>query len=223
MVVKMIHLIDNENLINYNFPMVDEEIINSKKYQGAFPNDIIDIHSVEQINLKVNRRKKEILEIRQIEEISTSIMFKPDVFESGDVIIVFSFISISQNLVEVLKTILDLIENGVRLISLYENFDSMEDSSINLINSLPYLLSFEEINNEFNKRKQLAGFKNAKKRGVQIGKKSYSTDDLPMFYKYYEQWKSKHITKTEFALLLNVSRPTLNRLIEKAKNELKLE
>ena len=219
MVIKMIHLIDNENLLDYNFPPVDEEIINNKRYQGAFPDDKIEMHSVEQINLKLNRRTKKILEIRQIDEISISEMYKPYRFEFGDVVIIYSFISISQNLVDALKNIIDLVKHGVRVISLYENFDSMKDESIDLVNAFPFLERFEEINNEFNKRKQYAGFKYARETGVHIGKKSYSTDDFPMFYTYYKQWKSKKITKTEFALLLNVSRPTLNRLIDKAKIE----
>lgn len=69
----------------------------------------------------------------------------------------------------------------------------------------------------FNRELQQAGIKRAKAEGKYKGRKEIKIDDN--FNTLYEQYKNREINKCEFAKRLNVSRPTLDRLIKKKINE----
>lgn len=58
------------------------------------------------------------------------------------------------------------------------------------------------------------GIAEAKERGVVVGRPKTDIDSLPKnFFKLYKKWKDGYIRKVEFATLLNVSRPTLDKYI----------
>lgn len=216
----MVYLIDNENLVEYDFPRVDDAIIDSGKYEGAFPDFEINLQSIIEICYKVDRANRKVKGVRPIKNITPSEFFNSSYYEVGDVMIVYSFISISQKLIEVIFIINELIKAGVRVISVYEGFDSNEPESMNLINSLSFIEKYENINIEFNKRKHKVGIDKARSKGTRLGKKAYSVNDFPSFSLFYERWQKKEITKYEFAILLGVSRPTLNKLITEYREEL---
>lgn len=59
-----------------------------------------------------------------------------------------------------------------------------------------------------------SGMANAKAKGVKLGRKPLTKDDLPdCFYRHLHLYQKKEINKVEFANLLNISRPTLDKYI----------
>lgn len=65
-----------------------------------------------------------------------------------------------------------------------------------------------------------SGMENAKAKGKVIGRPTLKRDDLPeAFYKHYPLYAGKQINKKEFASLIGVSRPTLDKYLEIAQGE----
>ena len=59
-----------------------------------------------------------------------------------------------------------------------------------------------------------SGMENAKAKGKRIGRPTLDRDSLPAdFYKHYPLYQSKAINKVEFAKLIGVSRPTLDKYL----------
>lgn len=77
------------------------------------------------------------------------------------------------------------------------------------------------IDNEIHKSNLLAqreGIEIAKKQGKFKGRKEINIDN-DTFTKHYNRYKQREINKTEFAKILGVSRPTLNKLINQSYKE----
>ena len=65
-----------------------------------------------------------------------------------------------------------------------------------------------------------SGMENAKAKGKVIGRPVLTRDSLPdVFYKHYPLYAGKQINKKEFASLIGVSRPTLDKYLEIAEGE----
>lgn len=63
-----------------------------------------------------------------------------------------------------------------------------------------------------------SGVENAKAKGKVIGRPVLTRDSLPdVFYKHYPLYAGKQINKKEFASLIGVSRPTLDKYLEIAE------
>ena len=59
-----------------------------------------------------------------------------------------------------------------------------------------------------------SGMANAKAKGVRLGRPALTIDDIPPKVKsYFSKYKDGEITKTEFAKLCDISRPTLDKYI----------
>lgn len=59
-----------------------------------------------------------------------------------------------------------------------------------------------------------SGMENARAKGKRIGRPTLDRDNLPAdFYKHYPLYQSKVINKVEFAKLIEVSRPTLDKYL----------
>lgn len=59
-----------------------------------------------------------------------------------------------------------------------------------------------------------SGMANAKAKGKKLGRPTLTRDDLPdVFFKHYPLYVGKQISKVEFARLLQVSRPTLDKYL----------
>lgn len=71
---------------------------------------------------------------------------------------------------------------------------------------------FSELELQMIRTRVKSGMANAKAKGKQIGRPPLTRDTLPdAFYKHYPLFSQKQIGKSEFARLLDVSRPTLDR------------
>ena len=59
-----------------------------------------------------------------------------------------------------------------------------------------------------------SGMANAKAKGVKLGRKPLTKDDLPdIFFRHLHLYQRKEINKAEYAKLLGITRPTLDKYI----------
>lgn len=65
------------------------------------------------------------------------------------------------------------------------------------------------------KEKQKAGIERAKSEGKYHGRKEVSLDNISNFSELYQEYMTRKLTKVEFAKRIEVSRPTLDRLLKK--------
>ena len=69
------------------------------------------------------------------------------------------------------------------------------------------------------KEAQRKGIEKAKKEGKYKGKKEIILSDIINFSELYNQYMTRKITKTKFAKEINVSRPTLDKLLKEYENK----
>ena len=69
------------------------------------------------------------------------------------------------------------------------------------------------------RKRQVAGIERAKKEGKFQGHDAAKVDDFEDFEYYYRLLKKHGITKLKMAEKLNVSRPTLDKLLKQRKGE----
>lgn len=59
-----------------------------------------------------------------------------------------------------------------------------------------------------------SGMANARSKGIRLGRPQLTIDDIPDKVKYmFERYRRNQITKTEYAVLCGISRPTLNKYL----------
>ena len=74
---------------------------------------------------------------------------------------------------------------------------------------------FAELELQMARARSRSGIANARAKGKRIGRPKLTKDSLPdAFYKHYPLYTQHKITKIEFARLLDISRPTLDRWLE---------
>ena len=136
-----------------------------------------------------------------------------DILQSGDVLRTSTLLNFSQDLGVVLKKLYPLIFKEVVIRADYEefytDFDTVGDSVMRLSGSV-YL--FERNKRDLNmlKLEQSTGgmsYMDARSR-------KYRLDEFPQFEELYTQYKAGSLLKKDFADKMNLSRPTLNKLIE---------
>ena len=73
---------------------------------------------------------------------------------------------------------------------------------------------FSELELSMTRERVRSGMANARAKGVRLGRPLMTADDLPPeLYRHYPLYVSKKINKVEFARLVNVSRPTLDKYL----------
>ena len=74
---------------------------------------------------------------------------------------------------------------------------------------------FSELERNITSQRVKSGMQNAKAKGKIIGRPTTSADNIPpIFYKYYPQFKSGNINKSEFSRLCSFSYPTIYKYIK---------
>ena len=139
-----------------------------------------------------------------------------DFVREGDTIYVHDFSRLARST----KDLLDIIEylkgKGVTLISNKESIDTSTPQGKLMVTMLGAIYEFERANLLERQREGIAeAVKNGKYKGGQVKKIDNKTFD-----KYYAQYQSRQINKVQFAKALNISRPTLDKLLkEKCQQE----
>lgn len=104
------------------------------------------------------------------------------------------------------KLRLELLMNNIVVDFSKEKLDPFTTFFLNII------MSFNSLEVEVTRERIISGIKNSKKKS---GRPQLTKDDIPLsFYKNLDLYKNKKINKTEFARLMNWSRPKLDRILK---------
>lgn len=131
----------------------------------------------------------------------------------GDTIVIHDFSRLARSTKDLLH-IVELLENKkVNLISAKENIDSSTPTGKLMLTMIGAINEFERTNML---ERQREGIAIAKEQGKYKGRKEVKIDN---FEEYYTRYLSRELNKTQLAKELNVSRPTLDKLIKEYENK----
>lgn len=131
-----------------------------------------------------------------------------DFCREGDTIYIHDFSRLARSTKDLLDIVERLKEKGVHLVSNKENIDSSTPQGKLMLTMIAAIYEFERENML---ERQREGIAIAKREGKFKGRKPLELND---FDKYYELYVSRQITKSEMARKLNISRPTLDKMIK---------
>lgn len=149
-----------------------------------------------------------------IEKISAKDMNRPklaemlDFVREGDTVYIHDFSRIARSTKDLLNIIEFLNDKKVHLVSNKENIDTSTPTGKLLVTVIGAINEFERQNIL---ERQKEGIAIAKREGKYKGRKAINIDDN--FKIQYERYIKREINKSEMSAILNISRPTLNKLI----------
>ena len=136
----------------------------------------------------------------------------------GDTVVVHEFSRLARSTKDLLEIVETLNKKGVHLISNKENLDTSTPTGKLMLTMIGAIAEFER---QQILERQREGIAIAKREGKFKGRQAKEIDK-DFFDKCYEEYSSRLINKVQFAKKLNVSRPTLDKLLkEKADKQLK--
>ena len=133
-----------------------------------------------------------------------------DYVREGDTVYIHDFSRLARNTKDLLALVEYLDGKKVNLASNKENIDSSTPTGKLMLTMIGAINEFERQNIL---EKQREGIAIAKEEGKYKGRAVKQIDD-EVFNKVYADYSSRTINKTEFAKRLNVSRPTLDKLLK---------
>ena len=132
-----------------------------------------------------------------------------DYVREDDVVVIHDFSRLARST----KDLLDLVEylqtKKVNLISAKENIDTSTPTGKLMLTMIGAINEFERANML---ERQREGIAIAKEQGKYKGRKAIEVDDN--FKVQYERYLNRELNKTQLAKELNVSRPTLDKMIK---------
>jgi DNA invertase Pin-like site-specific DNA recombinase len=129
---------------------------------------------------------------------------------SGDTVYIESFSRLARNTQDLLNLVDAMNSKDIKVISLKEGLDSGTPTGKLMLTMIGAIATFER---ECMLERQKEGIALAKAEGKYKGRKE---KELPKnFDDLYQQYISRRMTKTRLAELCNVSRPVMDRLLEK--------
>lgn len=137
-----------------------------------------------------------------------------DFVREGDTIYIHDFSRLARSTKDLLAIVELLQTKGVHLVSNKENLDTSTPTGKLMLTMIAAINEFERQNLL---DRQAEGIAIAKANGVYKGRKQKELADFKDFDKQYTAYMSRELNKTEWAKLLNISRPTLDKLIEEYK------
>lgn len=138
-----------------------------------------------------------------------------DFAREGDTIYVHDFSRLARSTKDLLDIVEQLRSKGVHLVSHKESLDTSTATGRLMLTVIAAINEFERANLL---ERQREGIEEAKKRGVYKGRKEIRIEDS-VWEDLYDQYMSRRINKKRFAEQLNVSRPTLDKLLQQRKRE----
>lgn len=138
-----------------------------------------------------------------------------DYAREGDEIYIVDFSRIARSTKDLLEIVELLQKKGVKLISLKENLDTSTSTGMLMLTMLGAIYEFERSNLL---ERQKEGIAIAKAEGKYKGRKAIEVDK--QFKDQYNRYLVREIrTKRELSEILDISRPTLNKLIQEYELE----
>ena len=133
-----------------------------------------------------------------------------DYVREGDTVFVHDFSRLARSTKDLLELVENLNGKGVALVSNKENLDTRTPTGKLLLTMIGAIAEFERTNLL---ERQREGIAIAKEKGVYKGRKPVNVSK-DVFMELYEQYLIRKLTKSQMAKELNVSRPTLDKLIK---------
>lgn len=130
-----------------------------------------------------------------------------DFAREGDVIHIHDFSRLARSTKDLLELVELFNQKGITLISNKENIDSSTPTGKLMLTMIGAINEFERTNLL---ERQREGIAIAKRNNVYKGRKPVS---IPDFQKHYNRYMKREISKSALAKELNISRPTLDKLI----------
>jgi DNA invertase Pin-like site-specific DNA recombinase len=131
-----------------------------------------------------------------------------DFAREGDTIYIHDFSRIARSTSDLLNIVERLNAKGVFLASTKENIDTNTPTGKLMLTMIGAINEFERTNLL---ERQREGIAIAVKEGKYKGRKEVAITDFPA---HYARYKSREVNKAQLAAELNVSRPTLDKLIK---------
>ena len=132
----------------------------------------------------------------------------------GDTIYVHDFTRLARSTKDLLDIVKHLKSKGIHLVSNKESIDTSTPTGKLMLTFLAGIAEFERENLL---ERQREGIAIAKRNGKYKGRKPFKSD---RFEELYQDYASRKINKKEFADMLNISRPTLDKLIRNYEKSL---
>ena len=208
----MTYILHNDNI---NTAKQTSHTAKEKKMKVAY----VRVSTVEQNEERqIEALKKYDIEKWFTEKVSAKDTNRPELqamlefVRQGDTIYIHDFSRLARSTKDLLE-IVDLLNNkGVHLVSNKENIDSSTPTGKLMLTMVGAIAEFERQNLLDRQREGIAIAKN---KGVYKGRRA---KEVVNFDKEYERYLKREINKSELAKALNISRPTLDKLIaEKTK------
>ncbi len=128
----------------------------------------------------------------------------------GDTIYIHDFSRLARSTKDLLDIIEQLDQKNVNLVSNKENLDTSTATGKLLVTMIAAINEFERQNLL---ERQAEGIQIAKREGKFKGGQVKKIDD-ELFAKHYAEFKLRKINKTQLAAALQISRPTLDKLLK---------
>lgn len=133
-----------------------------------------------------------------------------DYVREGDTVYIHDFSRLARSTKDLLDIIEQLQAKGVHLVSNKECIDTSTPQGKLMVTMLGAIYEFERANLL---ERQREGIAIAKREGKYKGGQVKRIDN-DTFNKYFEQYQSRQINKVQFAKALNISRPTLDKILK---------
>lgn len=138
-----------------------------------------------------------------------------DYAREGDTIYISSFDRLARSAKDLLEIVEQLDNKKIKLISVKENLDTSTPTGKLMLTMIGAINEFERANIL---ERQKEGIIIAREQGTYIGRKPIEIDKD--FIHQYNRYLAREIkTKVRLAEILDISRPTLNKLINEYKQE----
>jgi len=139
-----------------------------------------------------------------------------DFAREGDIIFIHDFSRLARSTKDLLDIVEQLNNKGIHLVSNKESIDTSTPQGKLMLTMIGAIYEFERTNLL---ERQKEGISIAKRKGIYKGRKAINIPDFDIHYKRY---MNREISKSKLAAELNISRPTLDKLIEEHNNNLKV-
>ncbi len=137
-----------------------------------------------------------------------------DFVREGDTIVIHDFSRLARSTKDLLEIVELLERKNVNLVSSKENIDSSTPTGKLMLTMIGAINEFERANLL---ERQKEGIAIAKEQGKYKGRKEINIDK-DVWNVLYNKYMNREINKTNFARELNISRPTLDKLIKEYEN-----
>ncbi len=130
----------------------------------------------------------------------------------GDVIHIHDFSRLARSTKDLLDIVEQLNAKGITLVSNKENIDTSTPTGKLMLTMIGAINEFERTNLL---ERQREGIAIAKREKRYKGRKAVN---IPDFEQHYQRYMNREVSKSQLAKELNISRPTLDKLIAEQKN-----